>query len=323
MKTKTFKTFTIASPFVMAFLIAPALAIEAPVDDAPPPPPAAGAEAQPPIAEAKPEAAVETAYLGVVSESVPEMLAVHLGLDPGIGIVVRAVMPDGPAAKAGLAENDIITSFAGENVGSSEDLTREVTGRKPGEALQIDVIQKGKRGALDVTLGIRPQAADMLGLKPLDNLQLDGIPQELADRVRGMIEGNLGELRLDMGGDPVEVVPQMEEAMRDLRQRMEKAMQGLDIPAAPGLGKLQIQQGATVRLMDEQGSIEVMSNEGGKEVTVRDKDNEITWTGPWDTDQDKAAAPDDIRQRVERLNFDERFQGNGLRLQMRGLNMDE
>ncbi len=54
-----------------------------------------------------------------------------------------------------------------------------------------------------------------------------------------------------------------------------------------------------------------------KEVTIRDKDNKVSWNGPWDTEQDKAAAPDDVRRRVERLNLDSKFQGNGLRLQMR------
>jgi hypothetical protein len=69
--------------------------------------------------------------------------------------------------------------------------------------------------------------------------------------------------------------------------------------------------------MDDQGSIELKSNEGGKEITVRDKDQNITWTGPWDTDQDKAAAPDDVRKRVERLDFDSG--ANGLRLRLRNI----
>jgi hypothetical protein len=66
--------------------------------------------------------------------------------------------------------------------------------------------------------------------------------------------------------------------------------------------------------MDEQGSIELKSNDGSKEVTLRDKDNALTWSGPWDTEQDKAAAPQDVRQRIDRLHLDSTFQGNGLRL---------
>lgn len=319
--------FTLATSWISALFISSAPAIEAPADDAPPPPPAPG-EAKP--AEAKPAPAAkeeDTAYIGVVSSPVPEMLADHLGLQPGEGIVVRAVMPDGPAAKAGLGENDVITQFAGNAVGTPEDLTREVRSCKPGDAIKIDVIQKGKAAVLDLTLGTRPKGADQLGMMPLDQLQLDGIPPEFADRVRGLIEGNLGDLPLDAEDGPAEVAPQMDKAMREIRERMKMAMenaQRIDPPAQPGIqGQLRVQQGATIRLMDEHGSIELKSNEGSKEVTLRDKENKVTWNGPWDTEQDKAAAPEDVRQRIERLNIDNGFQGNGLRFEMRGLELNK
>ena len=54
------------------------------------------------------------------------MLAEHLGLKAGEGIVVRALMPDGPAAKAGVAVHDIITRVADQPVASSQDLTKLV-----------------------------------------------------------------------------------------------------------------------------------------------------------------------------------------------------
>ena len=86
-------------------------------------------------------------------------------------------------------------------------------------------------------------------------------------------------------------------------------MQALDHPGAPPKTGIDVQQGATIRMLDQHGASNSRSNEGGKEVTLRDKDNKITWTGPWDTEQDKAAAPDDVRQRVERLNLDTNFKG--------------
>ena len=103
--------------------------------------------------------------------------------------------------------------------------------------------------------------------------------------------------------------------MRQMREQMGKAMEGLKVPEIPQQGGIEIHQGATFRLMDDQGSIELKSNDGGKEITVRDKEQNITWTGPWDTEQDKAAAPEDIRRRVERLNFDNG--ANGFRLHFR------
>jgi serine protease Do len=303
-------TVTLAALFAMR-----AHAIETPADDAPPPPIAGAIPAD---NDAKPEVKAETAYLGVVSSEIPEMLAAHIGVKQGEGIVVRAVMPDSPAAKAGIANYDVITRVAGQAVGSSEDLTKQVTAHKPGETVHLNLIHEGKATEADVTLGERPAQFADIDARPLDPLNLDGIPKELADRVRDMIQGNLGGLQMQFGPNGgIADDPQINEAMRDMKLRMENAMKGLKAPDLQMKGGIDIQQGATIRMLDGDGSIELKSSDGGKEVTIRDKDNKITWTGPWDTEQDKAAAPDDVRERVERLNLDTTFKGNGLRLRMR------
>ena len=303
---------------VLAFALAlPAAAIEAPVDDAPPPAAQAPEEEAAGEPKAQDEAKAESAYLGVVTTEVPEMLNDHLGLKAGGGIIVRSVMPDGPADKAGIKVHDVITRVADKPVASPLDLTGEITAHKPGDKIRIEVIQKGKPAHLDVTLGVRPENIGGIALQPLDNLQLDGMPEDMAGRIRRMIEGNLGglDLKLQENGD-IEPPPQIEDAMRDMKERMEKALGGIQLQAPGFGGKIQIQQGATFKMMDEQGSVEIKSKDDSKEVTVRDKDNNITWTGPWDTEQDKAAAPDDVRARVERLNIDGNFKGNGFRFKI-------
>lgn len=301
---KTIYTSTITAS-IAVMLAARATAIEAPEDNAPPPAVAAPTAANHP----NPDAKAEAAYLGVVTSTVPEMLAVHLGLKPGEGVVVRSVMPDGPAAKAGVANHDVITRVAGTAVGSPEDLRNLVTARKPGETLHLDLIHEGKPTGADVALGTRP--AELAGFEPhpLDQLNLDGVPQDLANRLRDMIEDNLGG---------PEAAPQFDEAMREMKRRMEEMMRGNEELPAPGIqGNVDVQQGATIRMLDQNGSIELKSNNGGKEVTIRDKDDNITWTGPWDTEQDKAAAPEEVRKRVDRLNLDTNFKGNGIRLRAR------
>jgi membrane-associated protease RseP (regulator of RpoE activity) len=321
--------FHILTAGIAAALIPSASAIEAPADDAPPPPmveqgPAPDLAKPEDKLEIQPRAMAESAYLGVVSAAIPELLTEHLGLKPGGGILVQAVMPDGPAAKAGIAARDIITRINDQPVASPEDLSAKVKERKPGDKLRVDLIHQGKASTVDVTLGARP--AEIAGVHPgqLDQLNLNGIPQDLADRLRGMIEGNVGGMELQPGAEPgFEAPPQMEDAMRQMKERMEKAMQGLNVPEIKMKGNIDAHQQATIRLMDEQGSIELKSSEGSKEVTIRDKQNNITWTGPWDTEQDKAAAPDDVRKRVERLNLDTKFKGNGLRLKLPGADAED
>jgi hypothetical protein len=254
----------------------------------------------------------------VVSAAIPEMLATHIGVKPGAGIVVRAVMPDGPAAKAGVAVYDVITQIGGHVIGSSEALTEQVVAHKPGDTLHLNLIHEGKATHAEITLGVRPTDLAESAPLTLDQLNLDGIPQDLADRVRGMIHQNLGglEMKLDPNGVQQDA-PEINDVMREMKQRMEQAMQRLDLPGIPQRSGIDVQQGATIRMLDGDGSIELKSNKGGKEVTIRDKNNKILWSGPWDTAQDKAAAPDEIRQRVERLNLDTQVNGNGLHLQIR------
>lgn len=310
MKTNPITTLTAG---LAAALISPAFAVEPPPDNAPPPPAVRSDATLPEIKlPAKPKEAA--AFLGVVSGEVPEILAVHLGLKPSEGIVVRSLVPDGPAAQAGIQVNDVITEVADEPIGSPMEISERIATRKPGEKIAVDLIQKGKPGKLDVTLGVRP--ADLAAVadpNPLDALNLDALPRELAERVRDAIAGNIGGL--DLGADPAQVPPQMEEAVRELKERMRGGIQdGFMLPGIDATTKLQVQGGATVRMQDKQGSVEVNTREGSKEITIRDQQGNTTWNGPWDTAQDKAAAPAEVRERVESLNIDTNFNGPGLRL---------
>ncbi len=312
MKTHKLPFVTVA----FATLAIPAFALEAPEDDAPPPAVAAQKDTTPPEiklqAEDMPAPKAQTAFLGVVSGDVPEMLAGHLDLKPGEGVLVRSLVPDGPAAQSGISTNDVILRVAGREIGSAKAISEEITNHQPGDTVTIDLIHKGKQAKLDVTLGIKPAAIAALEPQQLDPRNLDGLPKELADRIRQAIEGNLGGMDLKLGDEGL----QIEDAIRDMKKRMEGAMGKNFLPPEAANDQPQIQGAATVRIKDQQGSVEVKSKDGGKEVTIRDHQENITWSGPWDTAQDRAAAPEDVRQRVQSLNLDTNFNGGGLRLQI-------
>ena len=318
---------TNSSPFITAglvvALVTPLFAVEAPEDNAPPPPTAAAkprATQLPEIKlqqEDKAAAVMPSAFLGVVSSDVPEVLADHLNLKPGEGVIVRALVPDGPAAKAGLVINDVITRVAGKAVGSPQDISEQITAHKPGDSVDLDLIHKGKATQLKINLGSKPEELAATEPEALDPLQLDGIPKDLADRIRKAVAENLRGLDLQLGDAEGQVGPQMEEAMRELRLRMQGAIgQGFMLPGDDVDAKVKAQGGATIRMNDNKGSVEVKSTDGSKEVTIRDQQDKVVWNGPWDTAQDKAAAPADVRSRVDSLNIDTSFKGAGLRLQL-------
>lgn len=309
MKTNPFTT--IAAGFA-ALLTAPVFAIEAPEDNTPPP----AAPAQAAEQAAAPAEKEQIAFLGVLANELPEMLAEHTGLEQGNGVIVRSMDPNGPAAKAGLAVNDIITKIGGKPVGSQMDLSREVRAHKAGDQVHLDIIHKGKPAGLDLKLGVRPDAGDIaLNRQPFGDMKLDGVPQEMADRIRKALEGNEGGIQLDIeNGNP----KQIEDAVDQMRKRMEKALEGMNAKIVPGIPNAEIKQQATIVMSDPEGTVELHSKDGNKEVTVRDHDKNIVWSGPWETQQDKAAAPEDVRKRIDRLRIDTNFRGNGIRLQMGG-----
>ena len=72
------------------------------------------------------------------------------------GAIVTGVREDGPAAKAGLKEKDIVTEYDGEKVRSARQLSRLVEETAPGRTVVLGALREGKRLDLQVT----PEAAE-------------------------------------------------------------------------------------------------------------------------------------------------------------------
>jgi len=321
MKTKSSKLIITG---MAALFAAPAFALDAPADNAPPPAgateqePASLPEFKLPPARAKTNGVSEDSpFLGIVSGEVPPCLADHVGLKDDQGVIVRAVVPDSPAGKAGIVVNDVITAVGGQAVGCPNDVTNRILAHKPGEAVTIDVIHKGAASKLDVTLVSRPR--DIAPTEPMgmDLQALESLPKEMADRIRQELDKKSGPLDLKL--EDLSAMPrQMEDAMRQMQQRMRDAMRMDGLPeddnaAAPQADAPRAESAATFRMQDNEGSIELKSSNGSKELTLRDHGGQMLWSGPWNTEADKSAAPPDAQRRMEGLGIDDSYKGNGLR----------
>ncbi len=314
-------------------LIVPAFALEAPADDAPPPtrtsaPRAAAEPASLPTFKLPPDKPVDdsaseaAAFLGVVSGEVPGFLAEHLGLANGQGLLVRALCPASPAEKSGIAVNDVITAVAGKTLHAQADLSREITRHKPGDTVALEIIHKGKLTTVSVVLADKPADLAATGPTTLDQLNLDSLPQEMADHIRDALGGVDLDLKLGQGLDSdMELPPEIEEAIGALQKRMLRggALLAPTLPPLPAPGaSVQTQSSATFRMMDNDGSIEVTSTNGAKEVTVRDKQDGVVWSGPWNTEAERSAAPQQVRDRMQSLNLDTGAGGPGLKFNFNG-----
>jgi S1-C subfamily serine protease len=86
---------------------------------------------------------VRRAYLGVVSAPTPLPASLHGRVGSKEGLRVAELVPDGPAARAGLRIGDILVSAAGRPVATAQDLQRLMFGEAIGKPLEITVLRNG------------------------------------------------------------------------------------------------------------------------------------------------------------------------------------
>ena len=85
------------------------------------------------------------------------------------GAAVRSVTENGPAAEAGLQENDIITTVNGETITGSNDLVKLVTSSSAGDTLELTVYRQGQ--TLTLTLTVGEQKTDALPAQTTEDTQ--------------------------------------------------------------------------------------------------------------------------------------------------------
>ena len=69
------------------------------------------------------------------------------------GALVAEVVPRSPAAGAGLAQGDVITSFQDVYIQSPTEMTRRVAGTPPGTTVTLQVARKDGEHTMSMTLG--------------------------------------------------------------------------------------------------------------------------------------------------------------------------
>ncbi|MBX6312377.1 MAG: PDZ domain-containing protein [Isosphaeraceae bacterium] len=154
------------------------------------------------------EAAVSEHWIGVSVSPADEILREQLDLPEGQGLVVTEVVPDSPAAKAGLKKNDILLTFDGKPLGDIKALVDQVQAAD-GKSVSLKVLRGGKSLTLDIKPERRP--AHRFGR---------GAPEDEVERLRGLF------------ARPGVVVPRLDQpivrSIRPIPDRLDQRLDEID-----------------------------------------------------------------------------------------------
>ena len=96
---------------------------------------------------------VHRGQLGVSIQPMTPELASKLGLSDVQGALVNSVIPNGPAAKAGLRQGDVIVDFNGAAVTDGNTLRNHVASTAPGTKVNLGIFRDRQKQQIQVTLG--------------------------------------------------------------------------------------------------------------------------------------------------------------------------
>jgi hypothetical protein len=249
---------------------------------------------------------VPMTFLGVETSQVPNVVSEQLGLTKGLGLVVDYVVPNSPAASAGVQQNDILKMLNDQILMEPTQLRKLLQTFSEGTEVTLTILRKGQEQKITVKLAKKemPQRHSMtpggnhdmhwdfdetgdLG----DQMQelKDQLKEQLGDAQRGIIRG---------------AVVQAHEAARRAREDARRAAREIRILSNDNgmLKATKIDLGnAQIVFRDGKGEMKLENANGKKLLTVKDPQGKLLFSGPVETKEDLDKVPADVRERYERL----------------------
>jgi hypothetical protein len=225
----------LALTLITSVMVVSAVAAQPP--PSPPAPPAPAAPAIPPNGPVPPSPPardklpkVPVTFLGVETSDVPRVVSEQLGLAKGFGLVVDYVVPDGPAASAGVQPNDILKLLNDQILTEPDQLSKLIRSFPENTTVTLTVLRKGQEQKIPVKLGKKEVPQRHPGPRGPGDFKMDGMDfGDLRDRMQEMKE-QMTEEKQNMIQDAVmkaheEVARAREEAQQSSEQAREQAQQ--------------------------------------------------------------------------------------------------
>jgi membrane-associated protease RseP (regulator of RpoE activity) len=99
-------------------------------------------------------------WLGVSTQDMTPKIARTMDIKTTEGALVKEVVEDSPAEKAGLKEDDVIVEFEGKRITDADDLQRAVRKTSPGTTAKVTVMRKEEKKTITVEIARLPRRYD-------------------------------------------------------------------------------------------------------------------------------------------------------------------
>jgi serine protease Do len=284
----------------VAFLPIAAFAQTPPAPPQPPgqphPPPPGGHEKAP---------KVPAIFLGVETSQVPTVVSEQLGLSKGLGLVVEYVVPDSPAAVAGIQQNDILKMLNDQILIEPSQLRKLLQTFSDGADITLTILRKGQEQKITIKLTKkeRPQRHSWTpGDKHESHWDFDDTG-DLGEQMQGLkeqLQEQLGAQRGMIHG----AVMKAHEAARRAREDARRAAREIRILSKDNgtLKATRIDLGqAQIVFSDDKGEMKLENVDGKKILTAKDTQGKLLFSGPVETKEDRDKMPADVRERYEKL----------------------
>jgi Do/DeqQ family serine protease len=96
-------------------------------------------------------------WVGIEPMELTAELAETFSLKQTEGVIVTAVLQNGPAANAGLRPGDLLLKVAGQPVSNVGELLTQIASLTPGKSTKLEVVRRQQTLTLDVTPAQRPK----------------------------------------------------------------------------------------------------------------------------------------------------------------------